>query len=246
MPTPAVTLKLRRFRRRFGITAPRVAVRTHIPWQWYAAGMLALTLAITAIAWSIAQRGEKAQLQQEIGRLEDRLKLAAQELQELRAAVGTEQSGVQMERSAKQQLHSRVKLLEGENASLKEDIAFFERLVPPAGGAEAAVRIERLRVVAEAEPERYRYRLLVGFVANKQVKDFKGRLQLAISYSLAGRDQLMTLPGGHESPPEYGIEVRHFLRKEGVFALPAGAKLRGVEARILQSDTLKAKRSAQL
>ena len=31
MPTPAVTLKLRRFRRRFGITAPRVAVRTPFP-----------------------------------------------------------------------------------------------------------------------------------------------------------------------------------------------------------------------
>ena len=42
MPPPAPTLKIRRFRRRFGIAAPKVVVRTHIPWPWYGAALLVL------------------------------------------------------------------------------------------------------------------------------------------------------------------------------------------------------------
>ena len=174
--------------------------------------MLALTLAITAIAWSIAQRG-KAQLQRKSGG-RDRLKLAHRNSG---IAGGGGDGAKRRPDGAIRQ--TAVALPESNSWRKRQSQGRYRLLRTPGAagqGAEAAVRIERLRVVAEAEPERYRYRLLVGFVANKQVKDFKGRLQLAISYSLAGRDQLMTLPGGHESPPEYGIEVRHFLRKEGV------------------------------
>ena len=44
MPTPAVALKLKQFRRRFGITASRVVVRSHLPWQWFMLAALALLL----------------------------------------------------------------------------------------------------------------------------------------------------------------------------------------------------------
>jgi hypothetical protein len=40
--------------------------------------------------------------------------------------------------------------------------------------------------------------------------------------------------------------VKHVLRREGGFELPEGAVLIGVEARVLQGDTLKFKRMAQL
>ena len=58
MPTPAVTLRIRKFRRRFGITAPRVVVRTHLSWQWYAGGAALLLLLSIVIIWLFSQRGE--------------------------------------------------------------------------------------------------------------------------------------------------------------------------------------------
>jgi len=129
MPTSAVALKFRKFRRRFGITAPRVAVRSHIGWPWYAVGLVALILSVAAVVWSLAQHGEASELAQEIRALRAHLSEKNEELIRLRAGAATEQSAVQMERSTQQQLVSRIKVLERENAGLKEDISLFERLV---------------------------------------------------------------------------------------------------------------------
>jgi hypothetical protein len=68
MPPPAPTLKIRRFRRRFGIAAPKVVVRTHIPWPWYGAALLVLILGVAITVWIVAQRGEKAVLVADEGR----------------------------------------------------------------------------------------------------------------------------------------------------------------------------------
>lgn len=129
MPTPAVTLKLKRFRRRFGIAAPRVTVRSHIAWQWYAAGLIALVLVVGSVVWSLAQQGETSELVQEIRELRKELADRNEELANLRVGAATEQNAAQMERSAQIQLVSRIKLLERQNVSLKEDVSLFERLV---------------------------------------------------------------------------------------------------------------------
>lgn len=128
MPTPAVALKLKKFRRRFGIAAPRVAVRSEIGWQVYALGLVILMLLVAAVVWPLARHGEAAELAEEIRELRSELSERNEELIRLRAGAATEESAVQMERSAQQQLVSRIKVLERENASLKEDISLFERL----------------------------------------------------------------------------------------------------------------------
>ena len=129
MPTPAVTLKFRRFRRRFGIAAPRVTVRSHIGWPWYATGLVLLVAMIAGIVWSLAQRGEASELVREIRELRQQLGDRNEELMRLRAGAATEQNAVQMERSAQYSLVSRIKELELENARLKEDVSVYERLI---------------------------------------------------------------------------------------------------------------------
>ena len=129
MRTPAVTLKLKRFRRRFGISAPRVAVRPHVPWQWQVTAVIGGVALVAAIVWSVAQRGEMAGAKREMEEIRGQLAVAEDELSRLRFSSGTEQNAVQMERSAQQQLVARLKVLEAENVGLKEEIALFERLV---------------------------------------------------------------------------------------------------------------------
>ena len=66
MPTPAVALKFRKFRRRFGITAPSVVVRSHVSWQWYVVvGIVAVLLIVTG-AWIFVQRSEVGSINSEL------------------------------------------------------------------------------------------------------------------------------------------------------------------------------------
>lgn len=240
MPTPAVTLKLKRFRRRFGIAAPRVTVRTHFDWHWYAVGAAFAILFFAGLGWWLAQRAESAQMGDEVRALQARLQELEGELTRLRPLAGTEQNAVRLERSAQQQLVSRLRQLEQENASLKSDIGLFERLVP-ADGVESTLRIEGLNVVSAAEAGQYRYRLLIAFQPGKNEKEMRGRLQLSVLATLAGRDVQYDLHSGKESSPEFAFEIRHFLRKEGGFNLPAGARIKSVEARLVQGGAVKAR-----
>lgn len=244
MPTPAVTLRLRRFRRRFGISAPKVVVRSHLPWPWLVLPALLLALLLGAIGWLLAQRSEAGSLGQELEVLRQQMLVQREELNILRSTAGTGQNTANIERATQQQLLGRIQSLEAQNAALKEDILLYERLIPVAGDG-ASIRVDTFRVAQEAQG-RFRYRLLLAFQPDKQSPEFRGRLQLVINFTQAGKKLQQILPDKRESLAEYQLELKHFLRREGVFELPEGALLQDIEARILQGDTLKSKRLAQL
>ena len=244
MPTPAVALKLKKFRQRFGITASRVVVRSHLPWQWFALAALALLFSLVTLVWLVLRSSQVSVTGLEVETLRQQFQEQREELILLRSTAGTGQNAVSIERAAQQQLLAKLEGLERENAALKEDILLFERLIPVIG-EEAVVRVENFRVIRDAGPK-YRYRLLLAFQPAKQSPEFRGRLQLAVSFVLAGKEQQLLFPDKKAAIGEYQLELKHFLRREGVFELPPGAELKAVEARVLQGDTLKSKRLAQL
>lgn len=242
MPTPAVSLKLRKMRRRFGIAAPRVVVRSHVSWFWFSLPALLLLLLLAA-AWLFMERKETGEVGRELADLRLQLQGQRDELVLLRASAGTGQNAVSIERATQQQLLARIEGLERENQALKEDMLLFERLIPVVG-EEAVIRVENFRVINE-DGGRYRYRVLLAFQPGRQSPEFRGRLQLVVGFRQAGKEMQLTLPEKRDASNEYQLELKHFLRREGVFQLPVGAQLKGVEARVLQGDTLKAKRLAQ-
>ncbi len=244
MPSPAVSLKIRKFRRRFVITAPRVVVRTHVSWHWYAAGGALAALVVLTIVGLALQRGDAGAMETELESLRLQVRSLDEELLRYRATAGTESNAVQMERSTQQRLLDRVRALELENAVLKEDMIIFERLIP-AAGEEGALRIENFRVVSDGA-QNLRYRVLISFRSGKQTPEFRGRLEFLVTFVQRGKSEEMVIPSRRERGGEFQVEVRNFLRKEGAFELPAGARLQSVEARVLQGDTLRARRVAQL
>lgn len=239
-----IVQQLKKLRRNFGITAPRVVVRGHLPWQWIALLSVFLFFLLGAAAWLVFQRNEAHETGYEVQNLRKQLLEQQDELIFLRSAAGTGKNVASIERAAQQQLLTRIQGLERENGALREDIRLFERLIPIVGD-EAIVRVENFRVISEAD-WRYRYRLLLAFQPSRQNPEFKGRLQLVIRFSLAGTEQQLILPDKRDSTGDYQLELKHFLRRESDFELPAGAHLNGVEVRVLQGDTLKAKQVAQL
>ncbi len=244
MPFPTVSLKIRKFRRRFGITAPRVVVRTHVSWHWYAAGGALVALLVMMIVGLALQRGDAGAMETELESLRLQVRSLDEELLRYRSTAGTEQNAVQMERSTQQRLLDRVRALELENAVLKEDMLLFERLIP-AAGEEGAIRLENFRVVSDGA-QNFRYRVLISFHSGKQAPEFRGRLEFLVTFVQRGKSQEMVIPSRRERTGEFQVEVKNLLRKEGSFELPAGAHLQSVEARVLQGDTLKARHVAQL
>lgn len=243
MPTPAVSLRIRKFRSRFGIAAPKVVVRSQLPWQWAALPILLLVMFFLLLAWMLWQRNQVGEVGRELQEIRARFEAQREELDLLRATAGTGQNAVSIERAAQRNLLSRIKDLEQENAALKEDMLLFERLIPVAGD-EDVLRLEGLRVFKE-EGGRYRYRLLIAYQPSRQRPEFSGRLQLVVDYRLAGRTEQLLLPGKDDPAADYQVNLKHFLRREGGFELPEGAQIKAVEARIFQGAALRGRQSGQ-
>ncbi|UCV12278.1 hypothetical protein KI614_03305 [Dechloromonas denitrificans] len=243
MPSPAVSLRLRKFRRRFGIAAPRLVVRQHIAWPWVVFPLGALVLcSLGGFLW-VLQNNQAGVLERELAALRIQVLHQADELMVLRATAGTEKNAVHIERTAQQGLLARLKGVEDENSLLREDVRLFERLLL-SSDEEAAVRIEGFRVVPDGAG-RYRYRLILFFRPAKQVSEFRGRLQFLVTFEREGKIQRLSLSEKKELAPTSLVEFKTMLRREGVVEIPEGAVLRGVEVRVLQGDTLRANKIAQ-
>lgn len=194
--------------------------------------------------WWLVQKNDECSSGEALGELQQKMQVQAEELSRLRLIAGTGQNAVSIERAAQQQLLGRMQGLEAENALLKEELLLFERLIPVSGEV-AAVRVESFRVFKESGG-RFRYRLLLTFRSDKQTAEFRGRLQFSISYTSSGKTHLLLLPERRESVNDFRVEIKHILRKEGGFELPADAVFQEAEVRVLEGDTLKVRRLAQL
>ena len=105
-----LAVALRRWRSRYGISAPRVAVRTHIPWYWRILATIAVLSISIAIAGWVYDAGRKIagfdrrETEQEMTALRDRVDELQKEAAKLRALVNAGESNLQIERTAQQQL----------------------------------------------------------------------------------------------------------------------------------------------
>jgi hypothetical protein len=157
-----LALTLRRLRSRFGISAPHVAVRTHLPWHWRAVVMFVLLAAALLVAGWIYDTGrriagfDRSESNQELGELRDKVAQLQQELEQQRRIADAGESGVQIERSTRQQLSLQVKRLETENARLKEDLASFEALAQGEAPARAGLA-RRFKKRVKAVPAQRRH-----------------------------------------------------------------------------------------
>lgn len=237
MIKPATSMRLKRLRHHFGVLAPRVVVRPLFSARLLYVLLVLQLLMIVAVVWYL-RSGEHVE-GAEFSELRQLMLVQQQELEALRQTVGTGQSAISMERAAQQQLLTKLQELEAENAALKEDLAIFERLVPVASGA-STVRIENFRVQADGGPA-YRYRLMLAYVAAQRGQVFRGAYQLRISYQQAGKVQEKLLPGAAGTP----LEIRHLLRRDGVFDLPPESRLLAVEVHVLQDGKLVARQEAR-
>ncbi|WP_412481130.1 DUF6776 family protein [Azonexus sp. IMCC34839] len=221
-----------------------MVIRTHIPWQGYLLGGVLLLLLMGALGVLLVHYSGAGMVGQELQGLREQLYAQSREIEALRASSGTVQSVANIERASQQKVLARLQFLEQENAALKEDMLLFERLLPSAG-EESVLRIENFRVVRDA-PAALRYRCLLVYQGGRQLSEFRGYLQFVIDYSLDGKVQRVVLPEGRYPSAGYSVELKRFLRRDGVLDIPSGAIVGRVEVRLLQGDVVKARAEVQL
>ena len=228
---------LRSLRRRFGISAPKMTVRTHVAWYWRWMGMVLLASVSLALALWIYDAGrrfagfDRSEIEEEVKTLRaSALRLEAETTQ-LRSVADASESRLKIEQSAQAQLATQDKTLEEENRRIKEDLAFFENLGP----ATNKLSINRFTVQKDVLPGEYRYRLLVLLGGAGRDRQFQGGLQLLVNTQSPGRDGMIVLPDPSQPEnPAFRLNFKYFQRVEGAFRVPEKTKIRSVQVRIME------------
>ena len=141
----------------FGISAPRMAVRTAIPWYWRWLGLIALARVIMMFSRTAYDFGKKfagfdqSEADSEVQRLTAANSKLEQEVARLSGNLAQMERQMQIEGATYADLVKQVKALTEENADLKEDLAFFQTLMP-SGGKEGGVAVNRFLVQNDALP----------------------------------------------------------------------------------------------
>jgi hypothetical protein len=182
--------------------------------------------------FSSVRQGE---VERELVRLNSTLQRQEVELAELGSRAAQAESQLQMERAATADLAKQVKTLGFENAALKEDLAFFQSLMPAAGGREATISVNRFRLQPEAAAGEYRYQMLL--VQNGQrAREFHGRLQFVLDVQHDGRKLVLVMPPEVEREgADYQLNFKFYQRVEGTFKLMPGSVLKGMQVRIFEN-----------
>jgi cell division protein FtsL len=238
--------------RKLSISSPEVAVRSRLP-VTVRRLLLFLVLAMAAAAGvGIYEYGrgfggpDRRQLTAQIERLESRLREAEAEGSRLTATVTALEAQMKVERAAQEQLVRQAGELEAEASRLREDLAFFESLLPTRASA-SGIQIRSFRLQADGAPDSMRYRLLVQ-QAGKAERDFVGVVQMQVNYVRDGRSQSLQVPDPAVPDSRRPLELsfRHYQRVEGTISLPEGATAKSVVVRIMAAGQTHAQQTFQL
>lgn len=219
-----------------------MTVRSSIPWPLWCAGVAMMLGFFAAIGLGAFQLGknlagvdngsqdELVQLQAAVTRLES-------ERDKAQSIVNTSGSLLTAERSAQERLAMQVRQLEAENRKLRDDLGFFERLMPAGTGEPVAIRGLQAEMLSGGQ---MRWQVLV-MQAARNAPEFHGQLQLSMDGTLDGKPWTMALPGGGRD-----LRFRQYGRLEGMVDLPSQAVVKNVSAKVVEGTVTRAVQSIRL
>lgn len=242
-------MRFRLLRRRLTISAPRMAVRSALPWPFRWA-VLAIVLGFCAAIgmWAFefgkdiaglekGSKDELVRLRAEVIDLKSVLAKAVQERDQAQSIANTAGTLVTTEKASYERLAAQVKQLESDNQSLRDDLGFFEKLIPASAGDGVAIR----GLQADLQNgSTIKWQVLV-IQASKNAVEFNGRLDLTFTGVLNGKPWSGVLPTGPQA-----FKVKQYGRAEGTFEVPAQVLVKGVLAKVMDGATVRAQQSIKL
>ncbi len=222
----------RLFRRHFGPTAPRVAVRPEFPAYWRYFWMGVLLLAGFAIGYWRYASGDAGVLRDRISRLEA-------ENKELHTQAIHVERQQQVTTVAQTDLAKDLAGLQEENVKLKEDVAFYKSILEDSAGV-AVVKIHSFKVTRGERPGEYQYRLLL-IQSGKHERNVQGSLQLSVVGAQDGKPAAHVVLGGRDVQQGGKVNFKYYQPIAGSFTLPAQLSAQNVQAKFFQSGSAEPK-----
>ena len=235
-------MRFRLLRRRLTISAPRMAVRSALPWpfRWVVAAIvLGFCAAIALWAFEFGRNiaGLDGGTKEELARLRTEITVVQEERDKAQSIANTSETVLTAEKAAHEQVMAQNKQLLADNASLRNDLGFFEALIPNSGVEGIAIRGLQAEV---QDGGQIRWQILV-MQPTKKAPEFNGRLELSFSGLQNGKPWMGSLPGGPQA-----IKFRQYSRFEGVFDLPPQTIIKSVSAKVQEGSVTRAEHSIKL
>ncbi len=201
--------------------------------------MLGFSAAIALWAFEFGKdlAGLDRQSKEELQALREQVVVLQRERDKAQSVANTAQSLVTAEKAAQEKFVAQVRQLEGDNRLLRDDLGFFEKLLP--GGANESSLLRGLQAERLSDLQ-MRWQVLV-IQPVKNAPTFTGQLDITFSGTLAGKPWMMSLPpGGH------ALDFKQYRRLEGVIDLPAQAVVKTVTAKVLEGATVRSVQTVKL
>ena len=235
-------MRFKLLRRRLTISAPRMAVRSAMPWPIRWAGVaivLGFCAAISLWAFEFGRQiaGLDAGAKEELIQLRADAAKLREERDKAQSVLNTSSSLITAEKAAEERMAVQLKALEAENRALRDDLGFFQKLIPTAGAEGVAIRALQAEVLGGSQ---LKWQVLV-IQPVKNAPEFNGKLEMSLAGSLGGKPWTMDLPGGAQP-----LQFRQYRRIEGMIDLPPQAVVKNVSAKVLEGTATRAVQSIKL
>ena len=218
-------------RRRLSVSAPRMIIRSHLPWplRWAVAAVV-LGFSAEAALWAFELGKDIAGLDRdaeaELVQLRAEVATLRRDSERAVSVANTAESLLKAERAAQERLAQQLRQLEADKQGLQADLGFFEKLLPAAG---EGLQLRGLQAERQG-PGELRYQLLV-MQTGKAPAEFNGRYDLLLTGQLDGKAWSMSLQGGARP-----LLLRQYARVEGLVSHPVEAVIKTVQARVIDAQ----------
>ncbi len=242
-------MRFKLLRRRLTISSPRMAIRSAMPWpfRWAivaivlgfcsAIGLWAFEFGKDIAGLEKGSKEETLQLRTELTEARAELTKVKQERDHAQSIANTADTLVTAEKASHESLLAQLKQLEADNRTLRDDLGFFEKLIPSAGVDGLAIRSLQADL---QNGNTLKWQVLV-IQSGKNPAEFNGRLEVTFSGTFDGKPWTTNMTG--DAP---AIKVKQYGRMEGTFAIPPLVVVKGMSARVMDGTLVKATQSIKL
>lgn len=235
----ALLRRLRQLRKQFGVSAPKLSVKTHVAWPWRALGIGCVVAVVGWMVWTGFDAGRllggfyKSEAEERRLALETQVTTLETDNRQLLSKLTRLDSEAQMNKGAQDSLARQALTLQTENTQLKEELSYLQQLVAGTG-KEGAISLQRATVEPDG-PEQVRVRMLV-VQGGAKGDPFSGQLAVALELQQAGSRIHVNLP---DDQPETGMALKlafkYYQRIDVAVKVAPGAVVRTIQARVFQT-----------
>lgn len=240
----------------FSISAPRMRVRSDLGWPWRL-GVVAVLAALVGGMWwwgydfgQLFSGFNRSEMKDRVEQLETENAKLRDEAAGARSHFAELESDIAITRGAQSQLAHQNADLAQENAQMKEELAFLQKLVSDSS-KQGAMTIQRITAEAETAT-RWHYGVLLVRGGNPR-DEFAGHMTLQATLSLPAADggaprvTTLNLPADQaEAAVPLTLKFKYYQRVEGSIRVPEGARLTALTAQVFENGTAAARASRSL